>query len=64
MTVVLLCVLVVPLWLAIGTIVSNADRIGGWVKSLSNFEVPPPPAWVGTLPLLGSTWSRHGKRLP
>jgi predicted PurR-regulated permease PerM len=54
MTVVLLCVLVVPLWLAIGTIVSNADRIGGWVKSLSNFEVPPPPAWVGTLPLLGS----------
>ena len=54
MTVVLLCVLVVPLWMAIGTIVSNADRITGWVRLLSDFEVPPPPAWVGKLPLLGS----------
>ncbi len=53
MTVVLLCVLVVPLWLAIGTIVSNADQIAGWVKSLSTFEVPPPPTWLGRLPLFG-----------
>jgi predicted PurR-regulated permease PerM len=53
MTVVLLCVLVVPLWLAIGTIVSNADQLAGWVKSLANFEVPPPPAWLGAIPLLG-----------
>jgi predicted PurR-regulated permease PerM len=64
MTVVLLCVLVVPLWLAIGTIVSNADRIAGWVKLTSEFEVPPPPAWVGKLPLLGSdlvvAWEKAG----
>jgi len=53
MTVVLLCVLVVPLWLAIGTIVSNADRIGGWVKSLSTLEVPPPPTWLDRVPLFG-----------
>jgi predicted PurR-regulated permease PerM len=54
MTLVLLCLLVVPLWLAIGTIVSNADQIAGWVKSASAFEVPPPPAWLGKLPLLGA----------
>ncbi len=54
MTVVLLCVLVVPLWLAIGTIVSNADRITGWVKSVSTLEVPPPPAWLNHLPVLGN----------
>jgi predicted PurR-regulated permease PerM len=54
MTVVLLCFLVIPLWLAIGTIVSNADQIGGWVKSLSDFEFPPPPDWLGRLPLFGS----------
>jgi predicted PurR-regulated permease PerM len=54
MTLVLLCVLIVPLWLAIGTIVSNADRIAGWVKSLSTFQVPPPPAWLGSLPVFGS----------
>ncbi len=53
MTVVLLLVLVVPLWLAIGTIVSNADQIAGWVKSLSTFQVPPPPAWLGRLPVVG-----------
>jgi predicted PurR-regulated permease PerM len=53
MTVVLLCVLVVPLWLAIGTIVSNADQIAGWVKALSTFEVPPPPAWLDRVPLFG-----------
>jgi predicted PurR-regulated permease PerM len=62
MTLVLLCILVVPLWLAIGTIVSNAEWIAGWVKSLSTFELPPPPAWVGRLPLLGSdlvvTWEK------
>lgn len=54
MTVILLCFLVVPLWLAISTIVSNADFMAGWMKSLSNFEVPPPPTWVGKIPILGS----------
>lgn len=54
MTMVLLCVLVIPLWLAIGTIVSNADQIAGWVKSLATFEMPPPPAWLGRLPLFGA----------
>ncbi|MFZ2039897.1 MAG: AI-2E family transporter YdiK [Desulfobacterales bacterium] len=53
MTLILLCLLVVPLWLAIGTIVSNADQIAGWVKSAAAFEVPPPPAWLGKLPLFG-----------
>jgi predicted PurR-regulated permease PerM len=53
MTVVLLCFLVAPLWLSIDTIVSNADRITNWVKSLSTFEVPPPPAWLGAVPLFG-----------
>src|SRR5512134_2212770 len=53
MTVVLLCVLVVPLWLAISTIVSNADQIAGWVKALATFEVPPPPAWLGRMPVFG-----------
>ncbi|MCU0561160.1 MAG: AI-2E family transporter YdiK [Desulfobacterales bacterium] len=54
MTLVLLCVLVVPLWLAIGTIVSNSDQIAGWVKSLATFQVPPPPAWLGNLPVFGA----------
>jgi predicted PurR-regulated permease PerM len=54
MTVLLLCILVIPLWLAIGTIVSNAERIGSWVKSLSTFELPPQPAWLASVPIVGN----------
>jgi len=53
MTLALLLVLVVPLSLAIGTIVSNADKIADWAKSLATFKVPPPPEWVGRLPVVG-----------
>jgi predicted PurR-regulated permease PerM len=63
MTVILLCILVVPLWLAIGTIVSNADWMAGWVKSLSSFEVPPPPAWVKSVPLLGGDFVKAWEKV-
>lgn len=54
MTLLLLCVLVVPLWMAISTIVSNADQMVVWVKSLSDFQFPPPPVWIGRIPVLGA----------
>ena len=53
MTLLLLCVLIIPLWLAIDTIVTNVDPIAGWVKSLSTLTVPAPPAWLRALPLVG-----------
>jgi predicted PurR-regulated permease PerM len=54
MTLLLLCVLVVPLTLAIGTIVSNVDEIAEWTKSLAAFKTPSPPEWVTNLPLVGA----------
>ena len=54
MTLLLLCILVVPLTFAIGTIVSNADDIAGWVKSLAVFKMPHPPQWLVNLPLVGT----------
>jgi predicted PurR-regulated permease PerM len=54
MTVILLCVLIVPLALAIGTIVSNVDEIAEWTKSLAAFKTPSPPQWVASLPLVGA----------
>ena len=54
MTLLLLCVLVVPLTLAIGTIVSNVDEIAAWVKSLACFKSPAPPDWLANLPLVGA----------
>lgn len=53
MTVILLCVLVVPLSLAVGTIIFSADQIAGWAKSLASFSILSPPEWVSNLPLIG-----------
>lgn len=54
MTLLLLCVLVVPLTLAIGTIVSNVDEIAEGTKSLAAFKTPSPPEWVVSLPFVGA----------
>ena len=57
MTIVLLLILIVPLALAISTIVDNADRIAGWVTSLATLKLPPPPDAVRNLPLLGDKFA-------
>jgi predicted PurR-regulated permease PerM len=54
MTVALLLVLVVPLFFAVLTIVENADRITGWAGLATSFSVPPPPEWVGGVPVVGA----------
>jgi predicted PurR-regulated permease PerM len=53
MTVVLLLVIVVPLMVAIIAIAGKADDITAKVKSLAGLTVPPPPDWVGGIPLAG-----------
>jgi len=57
MTLALLLVFVVPFALAILTIVNHADQIVGWAKGLATYSLPPPPDWVGKLPLGGSKLS-------
>lgn len=49
----LLLVLLVPLFGAIGTIVTHLDDFGRWAKQLQEFKLPPPPAWLAGLPLIG-----------
>ena len=53
MTVALLLVFVVPLSAAIGTIVANADTIVDWANRLSDVKLPPPPAFVEKIPIVG-----------
>jgi predicted PurR-regulated permease PerM len=48
-----LLVLVLPLSLAIGTIVANAGEIVEWASGLRSFAIPAPPAWLATLPVVG-----------
>lgn len=55
MTLLLLLLFVVPLVLAIVTIVSNADRLVDWAKLAADYHLPDaPPAWLVQLPLVGS----------
>lgn len=54
MTLALLLVFIVPFSLAILTIVDHADQIVGWAKGFSTYSLPPPPDWLGKLPLGGS----------
>jgi predicted PurR-regulated permease PerM len=62
MTLLLLCVLVVPLTLGVGTIVSNIDEIAAWAKSLATLKIPSPPEWLINLPFVGAkvaeVWDR------
>lgn len=53
MTSTLLLVFVVPLLLAIVTIVVEADRLVGWAKSLAELHMSPPPEFVANLPIIG-----------
>ena len=53
MTLALLMVLIVPCWLAVGTIVANTDEISNIVRTLLSLRMPPPPEWVADLPLIG-----------
>jgi predicted PurR-regulated permease PerM len=54
MTLILVLVFVVPLTLAIATIVMNADEIVDRLKSIAGFRMPTPPGWVADLPVVGA----------
>ncbi len=49
----LLMLLVVPLSIAITTIVDRSDEIVGWVRSLPVMTGAPPPRWLKEVPVLG-----------
>jgi predicted PurR-regulated permease PerM len=63
MTLLLLLLFVVPLVLAIATIVGNADRLLEWGKLATTWRPPEtPPEWLRSLPLVGglveSLWAQ------
>jgi predicted PurR-regulated permease PerM len=59
-TVLLLLIVIVPLSLAVAAIVAKMSDIAALGKSLAAFTVPPPPGWVGGIPIAGpkvaATW--------
>jgi predicted PurR-regulated permease PerM len=63
MTTALLLILMVPLYLAVTTIVENADLVAGWSRSLARLAVQPPPAWVTALPVVGEKVAARWQQL-
>ena len=63
MTLLLLLVLFVPLLAAIGSAFNYADVIADWAKSLATFNLPPPPDWLGRLPLVGPKLADAWRRI-
>jgi predicted PurR-regulated permease PerM len=53
LTVAMLVIFVLPLVLAVDALASNAGPVADWVRSLPTQELPPPPAWLASLPLVG-----------
>jgi predicted PurR-regulated permease PerM len=62
MTLALLFVLLVPLSLAIITLVTHADQIVGWSRWLADARVPPPPDWVAGIPVIGEKLRQFWQR--
>jgi predicted PurR-regulated permease PerM len=59
MTLLLLLLFVVPLVLAIVTIVGNADRLVEWAKLAATYRLPDaPPLWLVNLPMVGGMAER------
>ena len=66
MTLALLLVFVIPFSAAIGTIVVNTDTIVAWANRLSDVKLPPPPAFVEKVPIVGekaaSVWREYADK--
>ena len=63
MTLVMLLVLVVPLVLAVATIVDHADQMVAWSKAVAAAGIPSPPGWVEQVPLIGEKIAREWQQL-
>jgi predicted PurR-regulated permease PerM len=48
-----LLIFVAPFWFAVGTIVRNVEPITHAARYAAEFKVPPTPAWIATLPVVG-----------
>lgn len=68
MALALVAVFVVPLLVAVGTFVSNMDRMSAWVQATIATGIPGPPSWVERVPLVGakmaSRWAEWAAMSP
>ena len=65
LTIALLAIVMVPLLVGVVAVVTHVDTIVGFAQSLSTRDLPPAPAWVEKIPLVGAktadTWNHAAK---
>jgi predicted PurR-regulated permease PerM len=54
MTLLLLAIFLLPFLFAIGAFIENYKEIIAWTTSLATLTLPPPPDWLGKIPLVGA----------
>jgi predicted PurR-regulated permease PerM len=68
MTVILLLVIVIPLTLAISSIIDSAEKVTEWSKSIGTLTFPAMPEWVGKIPIIGKriadNWQQYSALPP
>lgn len=63
MTLLLLAIFLLPFAFAISAFVENFKEITTWTTSLSTLKLPPPPDWLGKIPLVGTKASSNWQQL-
>jgi predicted PurR-regulated permease PerM len=67
MSLVLLMIIVVPVWWAVDTVIEQSDKLINLARSLPTLKVPPPPAWLQSLPFgprLTRSWTELSQADP
>jgi predicted PurR-regulated permease PerM len=67
MTLVLLVIVIVPVYLAISTVLEQSDRLIALARSLPTLTVPPPPAWLQSIPFgprIARAWTELSQAEP
>ncbi len=59
----LLIVIVLPLYEAISTLAIHAGDIMDSIKAMPGYALPPPPGWVGEIPLVGGRATTEWQKL-
>lgn len=63
MTLLLLAIFVLPFSFAIGAFIEHFKEITAWTTSLADFRLPPPPDWLGKIPLVGARVTSNWQQL-
>ena len=63
MVLILLVVIVLPLYEAISTLAEHGSEIMGLIRKLPEYALPPPPAWIHDLPMIGTRVSNEWQTL-